>query len=619
MATAALDGDDATGDPHKTSTGTRKLWRSARERERAKARFELRRRRTTERVTDAGRRVDDPPEDVVAALRALHVAVQKNRRAAFGVAKLAALGDAVDARSAVDVARAEELCASRWGRTFAASVRAYLTVRNVSLLEHAVLLGRYRIASELSSAAGADPVRRDDASRFRETSTRAAKRLEEAPSALRVGLARAAAEIRVGWCAQRDGAECARCGGTARMLWSGRCRHVVCEDCFWEDVCVRLDERVHIGCPVCGSRRIPLAPEEEDDEEDGQDDALTPTQRRGRSLQRYLRLPPTAADLRDLPTPRSKRRDRDHVAFSLRAAHAFSVGRSRDVRAERLRAAAERGDARAVRACLRAGVDVDAVDTYGATALHVACAEGRLRVVETLLAHGADPETPARGGSRCANAARERGHKDVVRTLSKIAGSEPDETTRTRDRWGGVVASRSVLAVELDDAFVVDDAVSGAVVDGLVALRGDLPVVAPEPDAGRQQTRAYFRDAEGALTTLLENAWPRPDRGRLVVFSRARFLCYDRPGDALPPHVDLRRTDGDGRRSTHTMLLYLTDCEEGGETVLLSALNDGEAKLCVRPKRGRLFLFPHDCPHEGAAVTSVPKLLVRGEALFEPW
>jgi nitrite reductase/ring-hydroxylating ferredoxin subunit len=33
----------------------------------------------------------------------------------------------------------------------------------------------------------------------------------------------------------------------------------------------------------------------------------------------------------------------------------------------------------------------------------------------------------------------------------------------------------------------------------------------------------------------------------------------------------------------------------------------------VAPARGRLFAFPHECPHEGRAVINAPKLLLRGE------
>ena len=36
------------------------------------------------------------------------------------------------------------------------------------------------------------------------------------------------------------------------------------------------------------------------------------------------------------------------------------------------------------------------------------------------------------------------------------------------------------------------------------------------------------------------------------------------------------------------------------------------------PRRGRLMLMPHACPHSAAPVESVPKLLIRGEVLVEP-
>jgi hypothetical protein len=35
------------------------------------------------------------------------------------------------------------------------------------------------------------------------------------------------------------------------------------------------------------------------------------------------------------------------------------------------------------------------------------------------------------------------------------------------------------------------------------------------------------------------------------------------------------------------------------------------------PVRGRLFIFPHECPHAGRPVVDVPKLLLRGECYFE--
>ena len=75
--------------------------------------------------------------------------------------------------------------------------------------------------------------------------------------------------------------------------------------------------------------------------------------------------------------------------------------------------------------------------------------------------------------------------------------------------------------------------------------------------------------------------------------------------------------------STHTFILYLSDCTSGGETCLLHSLPGRHFKLTpevnmlaeIKPKLGRLLVFPHICPHSGVTVTEVPKLLLRGEMI----
>ena len=99
--------------------------------------------------------------------------------------------------------------------------------------------------------------------------------------------------------------------------------------------------------------------------------------------------------------------------------------------------------------------------------------------------------------------------------------------------------------------------------------------------------------------------------------------------------------------STHTFIIYLTDCQEGrGDTVLLNSMKSSilastdtpnysgaassslssssytssytgpESNIIrsIQPKSGRLLLFPHNCPHSGLPVQKDCKLLIRGEA-----
>ena len=103
----------------------------------------------------------------------------------------------------------------------------------------------------------------------------------------------------------------------------------------------------------------------------------------------------------------------------------------------------------------------------------------------------------------------------------------------------------------------------------------------------------------------------------MSIFEHIRFLNYEQAGGVLPPHVDLCRIDEkSGLRSTHTVILYLTDCEYGGETALLQELRNPKVITVTRPKRGRALIFPHLCPHSGLEVVTAPKLLLRGEVIL---
>ncbi|EOD27178.1 putative transketolase [Emiliania huxleyi CCMP1516] len=153
---------------------------------------------------------------------------------------------------------------------------------------------------------------------------------------------------------------------------------------------------------------------------------------------------------------------------------------------------------------------------------------------------------------------------------------------------------------------VIDGAVPEPLLEKLDALFASLPLAPRYKCTQGLNDRAYFCDAEG---------WGVPIVGTPI--AHMRFLLYAEAGGGLPPHVDLSRTDATGRTSTHTFILYLSGCAEGGETVLLESLSlgKGSVRAAVTPVRGRLLLFPHACPHLARPVVAegLPKLLLRGE------
>ena len=181
-------------------------------------------------------------------------------------------------------------------------------------------------------------------------------------------------------------------------------------------------------------------------------------------------------------------------------------------------------------------------------------------------------------------------------------------------------------------SFFVDGALPDSFLAALDALLAGLPLAERKKKAllGANNDRSYYCDAEGWITAALASAVGQcfpggggalPGQGaglRGTAMMYMRFLLYNESGGGLPPHTDLARTDPDGNTSRHTFILYLTDCHVGGTTVLLDRLSQPCTPIAsVAPKRGRLFVFPHACPHMAVAVETpdVPKQILRGEML----
>jgi len=357
------------------------------------------------------------------------------------------------------------------------------------------------------------------------------------------------------------------------------------------------------------------------------------------------------------------------------------IGRTQETRNVAFFHFVARGAIHYVKGILEAGVYVDAVNEYNQTNLYIASWYGHTTIVKMLLHYGADPNILPHGAtskffrSTALSVAKAHNHQEIVEILSVAAVtifSSNNDQTLPLDAEDSVLIQSSLMnskefgknetnsteecnstaTTNVDfylnrllpllpaltmlipptmkdhpgaGSFIIDHTISEIILQKVDALWKSLPA-----DYGRKgkenaitcATRSYFCDAENLLTKYILNQVYKHallQDCSVIVMPHMRFLHYAHPNISLPSHVDLARVDRFGRRSTHSFLLYLFDCEHGGETILhrrqVNSTKEEQVEegVVVKPKRGRLLVFPHLCPHEGSAVITVPKVLIRGE------
>lgn len=98
-----------------------------------------------------------------------------------------------------------------------------------------------------------------------------------------------------------------------------------------------------------------------------------------------------------------------------------------------------------------------------------------------------------------------------------------------------------------------------------------------------------------------------------------RFYRYSK-GQRFKPHKDGVVTISKNSATRITALFYLNENFEGGNTILMpigARPEQALANIVIEPKTGRAFLFEHQTWHEGTAVTSGVKYVLRSDVIFE--
>jgi predicted 2-oxoglutarate/Fe(II)-dependent dioxygenase YbiX len=138
------------------------------------------------------------------------------------------------------------------------------------------------------------------------------------------------------------------------------------------------------------------------------------------------------------------------------------------------------------------------------------------------------------------------------------------------------------------------------------------------PDV-RNNDRVIYDDEALAdtLWELVKDYFPTTvkDRNVLGLNERFRFYRYD-PGQRFEWHIDGYFERDNGERSLYTVLFFLNDNFEGGETRFRVRDDDGAKVVAVKPITGHTLIFLHDMLHEGAAVTAGRKYILRTDVMY---
>src|SRR5262249_19820113 len=149
----------------------------------------------------------------------------------------------------------------------------------------------------------------------------------------------------------------------------------------------------------------------------------------------------------------------------------------------------------------------------------------------------------------------------------------------------------------------------------------DAPIMTglgPVVDKGMRDNTRLMVDDEALAAALFERARPLlPARLRnfelVGLNERFRYYRYD-PGQRFAPHFDGAFYRTDDEQSWLTFMVYLNDGFAGGETKFYR--RGGAPSLSVTPRTGMALVFVHATLHEGAAVASGRKYVLRTDVMY---
>mmetsp|Transcript_24384 Transcript_24384/g.59706 ORF Transcript_24384/g.59706 Transcript_24384/m.59706 type:complete len:670 (-) Transcript_24384:2688-4697(-) len=647
----------------------RKCWNSKRERERLRARFQIR-----ERVSALSHGIEEQPtpcndlsiENISdkehELLSNVLVYIRKGDRSKLSLTLIDRHFDILSCRIPMKILQPHlphtlQLCTAWFGKEYSNTLESYIgSLESFTFMEYAVWMGKVDVVGSLliggvnpcvrsvySAATDRATEKKWDEEMWRTGSKVLVRFFDAFPLPLSSYIVKRVVEMRLEVYKGNHFGDSKVCPLSGRLAPQGVLLQfepdgdIFSEPSFWDHLLSHVDSRGSNEDVVTNPCRDSPVNQDVTIVETTE---LSPAQKRLESLQRFNSLPVNGRELKS----RSKNKKKKvAVAKSWFNAILPSLGSSQDVRRDKFFTYVDRNAIQYIKACIDSGVDLEWTNEYGQTALYICIWKGYMDMAKILVDCGASLSAVANGGSSVLSllddtkedfgklglhlekSQRQCDNNQMIKENFSCAddpGSDPQPATILIPKESSHPGAGS---------FTVDGAFSLSQVELLLELCESLPIDLDQKKKGTPcSDRSYYCDAEGYIRQVLEgvisnalsasHSLDQHSSTKVVVFPYMRFLMYKEKGTILAPHVDLCRVDhASGRRSTHTFIAYLTDNDDSGETTLLGDVSgEGRSKIMARvvPRQGRLLVFPHVCPHEGNEVDQVPKIILRGEVML---
>jgi hypothetical protein len=432
------------------ATDGRKLWSTARERDRLRARFQIRERVSKAECPPITNPTDslEPSQADAELLSQCITHIQTGDRSKFSLSSMDRHIHLFSSNIPTNYLRESlpvtiQLSTAWFGHEYARSLANYIeSLDSFTLVEYAAWMGKYSILGSLLIG-GVNPCvrschrKKDDDDediqwwqrRMAQTGSQVLKRFFDCfPLPLETHIVKRVVEMRM-WAYDQQEDEnitcpCPNCQQNRLpldfLLKFSPCQHTFCEPCFWEDLLRHIDQRGDeddvVLCPICGMAGTgtggTLAQQAKDFRH-----LKTPVARCQESLTRFRSLPINRQALKSKPEKKKKVSEKGHIAPSWYASVLPSIGSTQDVRKDKFFSSIERNAIHYMRGCLIGGVDVNWKNEYGQTALYICAWRGYARMAELLLDYGANPYAAANGGSTIPSICGEHCHACVMEVL----------------------------------------------------------------------------------------------------------------------------------------------------------------------------------------------------------